>query len=714
MTDSSQTANSENGVKEELTILNPMVERLLFPSMVSQAAIGKKLEQLKQDTSKDNQKEITLLQDYLKIKSLKPITIPGQEKTYFELENNLGGVSKKIALIDQESTNRKLRQLIDKKPSTLDTYSMHCSNWALRADGMLKLPKHRKNTEVLREYLALQISKLLGLITTDVSMITYQNKPALFIHFQDITPLNAVVHGSPFKPTLFSETYYHYSTLKPVGDGLLPPPNTAIEDFGSSMGLFYLCNDPDAIGGYNQNKAILGRKLFIFDQVLKRDESFALDSRLSIVPIGWKRHSRHFNGRNRTVVEDSSIEAKFDAIMNLKQQTKAIQTCLNDTKTNFQGMDGKLKRELEDDLARLSTIINQRIDKVDVMLPVKRGDLNEQSLKKTLVLEKLLNRPVLYHAEGRAYRYPWTNRHALRVLKITNGVNFFGNLTIEFNGPIPDDLINALSDSGLSSIRKVPNTNSIFINLNELEKITENQLFPEMDSKWQQGFCYIKLSRMQQLAKAYPKKSTGSVLEIVKKHLKDDREQLTLELLTTLEDDIISQVIMDKKKSGFGLHVLKNIQYQKFSLLLEKVDKEDQDFCKTAFSAAHQLDKIASFNSVLECIQKPKLNKFLAKTIRFAQSAHDFKSLQDGVNGFNDFCKSTYSGVRFKYPLQFIAERTSTQILQKLYIGLVAAISKWPLSSGFCLGFLNAIFGGFVHKRDAQFEYELVNIKPSK
>lgn len=84
------------------------------------------------------------------------------------------------------------------------------------------------------------------------------------------------------------------------------------------MAFSYLCNDTDFIGMNNQNKAINDKnELYIFDQVVMSKEKMSFDTRLNLVPIGLGRHSRHNQGRNRSIIEDSSFDTKFDGVSRL-------------------------------------------------------------------------------------------------------------------------------------------------------------------------------------------------------------------------------------------------------------------------------------------------------------------------------------------------------------------------------------------------------------
>lgn len=247
--------------------------------------------------------------------------------SYCTLAETIEGVTEKIPLITLAKVKEQLRHLCAQNELDLDSYSESREQYyKLGIEGILKLPKHGDIKEVQREAIALNISRLMGLDTTSSTAVSYNGHPALFIPFDNINLLNEFSSGKIFKVGmgLSGQSYTHYSTIKPLGEGI--QADLYIKDFGHALALLYLCCDTDAIGGYCKNKALRNySSLYIFDQVITDTDKFILDSRISLQPDQFiMKHTRHGQGRNRTLIEDSSLVTKYASLVRLKELKRII------------------------------------------------------------------------------------------------------------------------------------------------------------------------------------------------------------------------------------------------------------------------------------------------------------------------------------------------------------------------------------------------------
>ena len=364
------------------------------------------------------------------------MTIPGEHgagaMTYCTLAESAGGVTEKVSLVRLAKVTEQLGRLRDTDVADVDAYIAHRGNYKLSTEAILKLPKHGSIEEVQRESMALNISRILHLDTTSSSMVSHNGKPALFVPFENIRLLKDFAQGKTFTPFGSSKSYEHYSTINPVGEGV--QGDSFVEDFGNALGLFYICSDPDSIGGYNQNKALRdNRSLFIFDQVVMPSDKLKLDSRISLQPDDIiMGHTRHGRGRNRTLIEDSSFTAKFDSIVEILRQQERIYKYANRTIALYTNEIERINRDLgrlhtplQDkelkeqkaqfgallkDAINLREAVKSRIDKIGTTLPRRSRDLSNNDICQALVLEKLVHNPRLFTDLGRPYKNPWTTR----------------------------------------------------------------------------------------------------------------------------------------------------------------------------------------------------------------------------------------------------------------------------------------------------------------
>lgn len=614
----------------------------------------KQLTDEKKQAIKDNnpdqeallKKYLAIAKDLHKVNNLTSIKIPnesGGEDIYCSLAEAAGGVTEKVSLVSLATVQTQLGHLRDTDVGSVDDYMNHHDEFKLGMEGILKLPKHGDIKEVQREAMALNVSRMLGLDTTRSTFMTHEGKPVLFVPFDNIKLMSEYASGKTFKAfdpfKKETKTYEHYSTINPVGEGL--QGNQFTDDFGNSLGLFYLCSDTDGMGGYNQNKALRNdRSLYIFDQVIMSKDKMKLDSRLSLQPDELvKKHTRHGQGRNRTIIEDSSLDTKFGSLMNLLVRSERIYkyaTAVADThQREIQKQEGLLNnpdlgvddkralqqqhkqvKELKKDAIEIRDAMKKRMDKIYGVLPkVKSTQLdrfNPTHARQALVLEKLLHNPTLFTESGRPYRNPWTYRqsNSVKSLEFLNN----GNVLLKFGSNVSKDMVAFIKrrGGGDSLIRR--SSKEIEISEQDLLALRETMLCPTSQARLQHGVNYLDPNDLKQISKAYGEGHRGRILKLVNEYNSIMAKPTTTQdqkLIATRNVAIFLKRYIDTAKDkGFGKHVLKKMQFD-IQQRLQAMIPHDQipGNLDQAFAAALKLDQVDVFNKVVaEAIKSNRLD----------------------------------------------------------------------------------------------------------
>ena len=571
------------------------------------------------------QQKLNILTDLYKINSLRNLEIPqddGSHLSYFSLMDTSGGALEKISLITKESVVVQLSLLNAAGVTTLDEYSDQRDQFKLTIQAILKLPKQGDAKEVQREAMALNISRMLGLMTTRSTMVSHQGLPALFIPLDDIRLLKEVATVKTRQARLFlSKQYTHYSMINPVGEGL--QSNRFIDDFGHGLGLFYLCSDTDVIGGDNQKKGLKENGLYIFDQVLTHKNKLGLDSGFSIKPIRFlNKHTQH----NRTLIEDASIDSSFASMMQLKkEQKKLTQYCAqvafihskkirqlekvySRTKESLIRKELreeiKLVRTLMNDARTLKAVVHDRIKKIDDVMPSSGPDLDLKLIKQTFIVELLLNKPILFADDGRPYQFPWTNRNKNRAFSIMllDGRPEFVKIT--FDKHIPEDV--------LAMIRRLSNSDSpirhskkeLLIRVLDLQALNEASLFPEQQGKLVIGENYLHPDDLDVIKKAYGEGHQTKIIKTINKYRMDFSNH-SHEMYSQLNgirmvEMTLKEHIASAKDKGFGMHVLRKFHFDVQQKLQQMMRLESLPAQITeAFNAALLFDQVSQFNAVV-------------------------------------------------------------------------------------------------------------------
>ncbi|HAT3855998.1 TPA: hypothetical protein I9781_000474 [Legionella pneumophila] len=626
----------------------------------------------KLDTLTSNNPQITLLQkklnvltDLNKINQLERLNIPqdnGSNLSYCTLAETIEGVTEKIPLITLAKVKEQLRHLCAQNELDLDSYSESREQYyKLGIEGILKLPKHGDIKEVQREAMALNISRLMGLDTTSSTTVSYNGHPALFIPFDSINLLNEFSSGKSFKAGmgLSGQSYTHYSTIKPLGEGI--QADLYIKDFGHALALLYLCCDTDAIGGYCKNKALRNySSLYIFDQVITDTDKFILDSRISLQPDQFiMKHTRHGQGRNRTLIEDSSLVTKYASLVRLKELKRIITQYCDHISWLHHNRTQSIKKQLQEELAkdervRLTEELNDveilendaeqiksqiliRINKIAEVLPQTTGPVGPDVIRQCLILEKLLHNPVLYSDDGRPYKNPWTTRQANTAQTINDLQN--GKIQITFKFNIPEEMVDFIKRHGGGNSLTISSPKVITISKAHLDGLRENMLHPEHSPELSLYTNYLDDKDLCIIKMAYRIGNRTKILNAIAEYRAlMNNEQVSfhnkIECLAQTEAKIKALIELANDK-GLGMHILKKFYFDAQQRLQKLINPEvlPHDIGQ-AFAAALRLDRVSEFNKVVReaivqnKVTDPQFAIFLTSCIKIEFLAKNYKDAQ--------------------------------------------------------------------------------------
>lgn len=619
--------------------------------------LPERIRQLKQlPDNPENKTQIALLEDLNKLNQLSALSIPGEgereAKIYFVLPETAGGVTEKISLISEDQVRKQLKHLNSAQELTPENYLDNRKNYRLSMNAILKLPKHGKITEVQRESMALQVSRTLGLNTTDSSMVSYRGKPALFVPFEEIKLLSEYAKGVIFKAADFSrKEYQHYATINPVGGGL--QGNEFVEDFGKSLSLFALCEDTDALGGYMQNKALSDDKsLYIFDQVIMANDKLELDSRLSLQPSEFiMKHTRHGQGRNRTLIEDSSMVLKFASLELLGRKRdellQSAQKTIEQHNQKIAALDPRGDREqindlilLRNDAVLIKDTIERRIEKIKNVYPQHDATITPEILRQTLILEKLMHNPVLFTDSGRPYRNPWTRRHNNPVESVISDPES-GKLIITFANKLNPGQVAFMKRHKCSF--DYPGDNQIAIWPHDLEALKETQLFPEQEPTISSSAKYLDPNDLLMMKTSYRDGKRDKIIALINEYQSQmnrtfKRDQ-KIELIRQTQDKL-EDYMRTAKHPGFACHVLKKFHFDTQQKLQPKLIPNHSQVAD-AFEAAVKLDRIEEFNrmsmlAINNEIDKEQFGNFLTICIQAEKEATNYESAKRASSKIKD------------------------------------------------------------------------------
>ncbi|WP_454783984.1 hypothetical protein [Legionella sp. WA2024007413] len=633
------------------------------------------IERLSNDKSQREklEKKLNILLDLNKINELKRINIPqdnGTELYYCTLQENVGGVTEKISLISLGTVKEQLRRLCAKEDGfSIEDYHTERELYKLSTEAIIKLPKHGDIKEVQHEAMALNISRLLELDTTATTTIFHNGHPALFIPFSEIRLLSEFSLGKSFYAWLAGKTYTHYSTIKPLGEGI--QSDCFINDFGNALGLLYLCSDTDTIGGNCQNKALkTAKSLFIFDQSLMDTHKFILDSRLCLIPVEFfKKHTRHGLGRNRTIIEDSSMSSKFQSIMQLRSIGEKLSQYLTHVAWQHQKQQNRIKRQfkkqlslekqsqlttnlsdlivLEKDAEILRTRIMERLKYIDEMLPQTSGNVGILEIRQVLIFEKLLHNPILFSDDGRPFKYPWTYRQLNKIKKIEDlGDNL---IQLTFSDKVSSLLLDFIKRRGGGESITITSSKTITLTKVHLAALREDLLHPEHRLVLDLSTNYLDPADLDLIKEAYKAGNRTYIMNTITTYREKMNSSIPideqLKCITETEKHLKEHIDRAYDK-GFGMHVLKKFsfdaqqQLQKL-MIASKIPKN----LSAAFIAALKLDRVSEFNAVvLEAVRQDKITNqeftdFLDECILRVETATNYTEAQHESRMLSDSAK---------------------------------------------------------------------------
>lgn len=571
------------------------------------------------------------------------------EKKYYVLDKNDNsiGMSDKLALISETQFD-KLKNA--NKPISIAD-----------ADAILKLPKHGDIRSVQNEAIALGISEhAFGLNTSKGTMVLYKDKPALFVPFDEMKPLKEFASGD--KQTIIrNKTAHDNSTLDPLGEGL--SPNKFVDDFGEAFGFMYYCGDKDTVGAYNQNKGLQGRKLFIFDNAVsgagnffgKIINLFRLDSRFRLTTRDYSG-TRHYKGRNFSLLEDASISEKFDSLSEEKfnkvldynrQVISGMEADLNNGQIP-QNLKAQHKQLIASAKNTMSVIENRRRDYLK-MLPKTIGTVDSKIIKNSLILENILNNPRSYSVSGRPYRSLFAiKEHNLKVrklemtkdgyVKITFNKSLLGNSLLRSHNKlvlggkflVPDDgNLNAEIDGKSSK--------TLLIKPDKLENL-ENIFYPENADELDSNIDYLNHNDIENIARGYDSSPNS-----VDKYFIDYKKNI--KNIYNINETRSSLNNLQNVDIGFKKHMIKRFEFEAQkdlqNMVLQEIGKKIPGYLTSenlkkqndAFASAIKLDCIQEFNkSCMHFVQNSKTPEIENKMTKFFEKYSKLELADKTIN----------------------------------------------------------------------------------
>lgn len=602
-------------------------------------------------------KHFNILVDLNKINQLQQINIPqdnGSELKYCILAESMGGVTEKVSLISLSTAKTQLTNLCAKNELSIDNYNAARNDYKLSTDAIIKLPKHGNIKEVQHEAMALNISRIMGLDTTSSTTISHNGQPALFVPFDNIKLLSEFSSGKTFTAGLgiTGQTYTHYSTITPVGAGI--QADRFVDDFGDALALLYLCSDTDAIGGYCQNKALKDSKsLFIFDQVIMNENKFILDSRLSLQPDQFiMKHTRHGQGRNRTLIEDSTMVSKFASIMHLRDTDNKIIQYANHTSLKHHQRANVIKQSLRSvlsteartkltaelkevellatDAEKIRDKIQERIKDINDVLPKTTGNISYDELRQALIVEKLIHNPVLFSDDGRPYKNPWTTRQTNNVESITDLGN--GSVQLRFKSKVPAEMISFIRRRSGANTMTNSSAKVISMSREDLNALSEDVLHPEHRLSLEPNTDYLAIADLLIIKSAYDEGHKTRIINLISSYraTMNNPAKLPTEKLATISktETELKELILSAKDKGMGMHVLKKFHFDAQQQLQKLMNPAYIPAnINQAFSAALKLDRVSEFNHTVQealvqnKLSNPHFSEFLNSCIQRAAQA---------------------------------------------------------------------------------------------
>ena len=515
-----------------------------------------------------------VIEDQLsKLESLELIVIPMADgtKNYYSIADSAGGVTEKICLIDQDQLMTKLAAL--KRATTYQDVEAN----KIRMNAILKYPKAGKDTEVQREEIGLNIARLLGFThVTNSTLVSHDTgkgrHPCLFVPFGDMDLLTEAIEN---KQSLHGR--------------LRRESMSQVEDFGKYSAFFMLCGDPDFIGKDGQNKGLTrnnpSKKLYIFDQVFMKETNFGLDRSFNIVPTNIASRmpnfiARHFMGRNRSVINDSSYEEKVKGALQVLERQRAIREMFQQIAKANQGKklppkEAAIAAKLQSDANACLKSFNSRIQNIRKLFPAIKIDNKVVSidnlpkdahkvllLNKAMLFNQLMNTPQLFDKSGKPYRAPFFCNHQIRVKQISFEANDIVKITFGgfFSSRISASKQALLEQQGFTVS---PDGKSATISSDSLLKLNEQSFFKEQKDEIDMEHNYLDTEKIRMLAATYHEKGDQIIAILEKIEKAPNREQALYRGLGDLDQ-------LNIKNKGFIQHIKQCLLYEAGKVIITK------------------------------------------------------------------------------------------------------------------------------------------------
>lgn len=559
---------------------------------------------LKNPLSADQRQEVQKQLD--KIQSLKLMVIPTKDgaQRYYSVADNAGGVTEKTCLISENRLEGSLREL-----ARAQNYDEVMKN-EIRINAILKHPKAGHDTEVQREAISLKIARLLGFQRVTDSTLVYHNTgngrhPCLFVPFGEMDLMTQYIDNAKSMRGRIKQEYFQ-----------------SVEDLGKYSAFFMLSSDPDFMGKNGQNKGVTReepiKKLYLFDQVFMTTNNFGLDRAFNLVPTNFLSKlpnviARHFMGRNKSVVNDSSFEEKIQGAIGILQKKEDIKNMFQEVSQANSNLRGDpIVKKLQKDAKDCLKSFNERIHSIEKLFPPVKvngvpkqvGDLvknhdnkNLELLKKSMLVTQLINKPKLYDKTGKPYRAPFFTNPSTRVKQVSIDDN---TVTISFSrtfGPPLSPKKKALLEQQGFTISE--DGKSASIAKEALLTLNENSYFKEQQSNIDLDYSYLAPKKIETLANTY-NESSDRVLRLIAQVRKSPDKAVAIR-------DALDQLdLISMKNKGFVAHVKDCFLHEAMKvLILKHPDKKEE---------IENGLQLAKHNGTFEHYVKKQLNELILPT----------------------------------------------------------------------------------------------------
>lgn len=551
-------------------------------TVVELSSLSKRLAESKSD----ERYLASVMKDYCHLKQLTGHvftinTIDEEGVEYVELDEVIGGVTKKIGLCELKSLREQLAEIDTKDVVSLKVaYQMNGSLLAIGCQAMFKYPKKDDIKELLREALALNLSRTLGLETTRFQVVEVQGKPSLFIPFDKITLLSQLASGEIKKADFgFSgKEYQEHSLMNPLAEGIFPEHVT--DDFGKAFALFFLCNDPDFIGGELQNKAMLNNGLYVFDLLFKESTYLQADADFHLNPNGaLAALSRHTCGRNRLLINDSDHTTKLRSVRRVLQLHKRGFFSQIFAKARDDIQQGYIATEVDvlmGCMDKLEATLGKRIEQLKLLAsPVELDKgLAAFNSKRKLFLYAI-NAGCWYNDDGKPYRYPFVEKSVVSSERF--GLESNDNVVLYLDGLTEERRVFIRRRCKAAGITCELNDNTIRMKKAELETFELEEFYPEFNQAVSLRARYLVEADWVYFQKQYAaSEHHQQMLDIMKGFCQDRttadvpvRVKLTIDNIVAI-DELIKRYGLD----GFSAHLRRQLLLDtlQFILLSQKTN----------------------------------------------------------------------------------------------------------------------------------------------